>query len=60
MPLFWNMLIIMSEGSSTIIEEMGELDNTMVVYLTADNGCTAEGTPTGTFSELLIRTASRR
>jgi arylsulfatase A-like enzyme len=37
------------------IEEMGELDNTLVVYLTADNGCTAEGTPTGTFSELLLQ-----
>jgi arylsulfatase A-like enzyme len=33
------------------LEEMGELDNTLIVYLTADNGCTAEGTPTGTFSE---------
>jgi arylsulfatase A-like enzyme len=34
---------------------MGDLDNTLVVYLTADNGCTAEGTPTGTFSELLMQ-----
>jgi arylsulfatase A-like enzyme len=34
---------------------MGELDNTLVIYLTADNGCTAEGTPTGTFSELLMQ-----
>jgi len=37
------------------IEKMGELDNTLVIYLTADNGCTAEGTPTGTFSELLMQ-----
>ena len=37
------------------LEEMGELDNTLVIYLTADNGCTAEGTPTGTFSELLMQ-----
>ena len=37
------------------IEELGELDNTLVIYLTADNGCTAEGTPTGTFSELLMQ-----
>ena len=37
------------------IEALGELDNTLVVYLTADNGCTAEGTPTGTFSELLMQ-----
>ncbi len=37
------------------IEAMGELDNTLVIYLTSDNGCTAEGTPTGTFSELLMQ-----
>jgi arylsulfatase len=37
------------------IEELGELDNTLVIYLTADNGCTAEGTPTGTASELLMQ-----
>jgi len=37
------------------LEEMDELDNTLVIYLTADNGCTAEGTPTGTFSELLMQ-----
>jgi hypothetical protein len=37
------------------LKEMGELDNTLVIYMTADNGCTAEGTPTGTFSELLMQ-----
>lgn len=37
------------------LEEMNELDNTLVIYLTADNGATAEGTPTGTFSELLMQ-----
>jgi arylsulfatase len=37
------------------IGALGELDNTLVIYLTADNGCTAEGTPTGTFSELLMQ-----
>ena len=37
------------------LDDMGELDNTMVIYLTADNGATAEGTPTGTFSELLMQ-----
>jgi len=37
------------------IEELGELDKTLVIYLTADNGCTAEGTPTGTVSELLMQ-----
>lgn len=37
------------------LEEMRELDNTLVIYLTADNGATAEGTPTGTISELLMQ-----
>ena len=37
------------------IEALGELDNTLIIYLTADNGATAEGTPTGTFSELLMQ-----
>ena len=37
------------------LEEMGELDNTLVIYLMADNGATAEGTPTGTISELLMQ-----
>jgi len=39
----------------THLDEMGELDNTMVIYLTADNGATAEGTPTGAVSELLMQ-----
>jgi arylsulfatase len=37
------------------LEEMEDLDNTLVIYLTADNGATAEGTPTGTISELLMQ-----
>lgn len=37
------------------LKTMGELDNTLVIYLTADNGATAEGTVTGTFSELLMQ-----
>ena len=37
------------------LEQLGELDNTLVIYLTADNGATAEGTPTGTVSELLMQ-----
>jgi arylsulfatase A-like enzyme len=37
------------------LRQLGELDNTLVIYLTADNGATAEGTPTGTSSELLMQ-----
>ena len=33
------------------IEEMGELENTLVVWIWGDNGASLEGTPTGTFNE---------
>jgi arylsulfatase A-like enzyme len=33
------------------IEEMGELDNTVVMWIWGDNGASLEGTPTGTFNE---------
>jgi arylsulfatase A-like enzyme len=34
------------------IEEMGELDNTLVIYIWGDNGASMEGTLSGTFNEL--------
>src|SRR5881227_1797191 len=33
------------------IDEMGELENTIVVWIWGDNGASLEGTPTGTFNE---------
>lgn len=33
------------------IEEMGELDNTLVIYIWGDNGASMEGTTTGSFNE---------
>ena len=33
------------------IEEMGELDNTVIVYIWGDNGASMEGTLTGSFNE---------
>src|SRR5438309_1765236 len=33
------------------IEEMGELENTVIVWIWGDNGASLEGTPTGTFNE---------
>ena len=33
------------------ISEMGELDNTVIVWIWGDNGASLEGTPTGTFNE---------
>jgi arylsulfatase len=34
------------------IEEMGEADNTLIIYIWGDNGSSMEGTETGTFNEL--------
>jgi arylsulfatase len=33
------------------VEEMGELDNTLVLYIWGDNGASMEGTTTGSFNE---------
>jgi len=36
------------------IEGMGELDNTLVIYIQGDNGASAEGTPQGLLNEMSI------
>ena len=36
------------------IEEMGELDNTLVIYIFGDNGASLEGTVTGSFNEMTM------
>ena len=36
------------------IEEMGELDNTLVIYIWGDNGASMEGSLTGTFNEFTM------
>jgi len=35
------------------VEEMGKLDNTIIIYISGDNGSSAEGSPNGTPSEVL-------
>ncbi|MGH7644429.1 MAG: arylsulfatase, partial [Gemmatimonadales bacterium] len=35
------------------LEDMGELDNTLIFYIVGDNGSSAEGGPDGTYNELL-------
>jgi arylsulfatase A-like enzyme len=35
------------------IEDEGKLDNTLIIYISGDNGASAEGTPNGTPSETL-------
>ncbi len=37
------------------IEEMGERDNTLVIYIFGDNGASMEGTLTGSFNELTMQ-----
>ena len=32
------------------VEDLGKLDNTLVIYINGDNGCSAEGTLTGAFN----------
>ena len=32
---------------------MGKLDNTLIIYISGDNGASAEGSPNGTPSEML-------
>ncbi|OAF02973.1 arylsulfatase [Bradyrhizobium centrolobii] len=34
------------------VEDMGKLDNTLIIYISGDNGASAEGTPNGTASEI--------
>jgi len=35
------------------LEEMGEMDNTLFVYVIGDNGASAEGGPEGTYNEMM-------
>ena len=35
------------------VEDMGKLDNTLIIYISGDNGASAEGTPLGTPSEVM-------
>jgi arylsulfatase len=33
------------------VEDMGELDNTLIIYICGDNGTSPEGTQSGTFNQ---------
>jgi arylsulfatase len=35
------------------VEDMGKLDNTLIIYISGDNGASAEGSPYGTPSEVM-------
>src|SRR5206468_12416308 len=34
------------------VEDMGKLDNTIIIYISGDNGTSAEGTLEGTFNQM--------
>jgi arylsulfatase A-like enzyme len=36
------------------IEDMGKLDNTLIIYVSGDNGCSAEGSVNGTPNEVAV------
>jgi arylsulfatase len=36
------------------LEDLGVLENTLIYYIIGDNGASAEGTPNGTFNELML------
>jgi len=36
------------------VEELGKLDNTLIIYISGDNGASAEGSQTGTPNEALV------
>lgn len=35
------------------VEDLGRLDNTLIIFVSGDNGASAEGTVNGTISEVL-------
>ena len=41
------------------VEDMGKLDDTLIIYISGDNGSSAEGTLIGTPNEVASSTASR-
>ena len=42
------------------IEDMGKLDNTLIIYINGDNGTSAEGGPLGTPNEVAFFNGSDR
>ena len=40
-------------GVIQAVEDMGKLDNTLIIFISGDNGSSAEGTPLGTPSEVM-------
>ena len=46
----WNVGRLLDE-----VAEMGELENTLVIYIFGDNGASLEGTITGSFNELTMQ-----
>ena len=52
-PGSWSTPTTTSAGSSTPSRSSGVLDDTLVYLIIGDNGASAEGTPNGTFNEII-------
>ena len=50
----WSTPTTTSVGCIDSLEELGVLDDTLVILIIGDNGASAEGTVNGTFNELLM------
>ena len=52
MPPRWRTPTTRWAASSTPSRKMGELDNTLVIYIQGDNGASAEGAAQGLLNEM--------
>ena len=52
MPASWSTPTTTSAASSTALEKLGVLDDTLVYYIIGDNGASAEGGINGCFNEM--------
>lgn len=53
-----NVLLVLIDDVGRVIDaidELGELDNTLVLWIWGDNGASMEGTVTGSFNELTMQ-----
>ena len=57
-PARWRSMRVLGERDHNVghvidaIDELGELDNTLILWIWGDNGASMEGTTTGSFNEL--------
>ena len=47
-------LFVTPAGYPAPVDEIGDLDSTLIIYISGDNGASLEGTATGSFNELTM------